>query len=94
MAATLEEKSERYGRLLAEALDVATVAPPPETPMAEAATECYEMAESYLEDGLHFRDEDDLVNALAAFSYGHAWLDAGARIGLFDVPTEGHLFTV
>jgi hypothetical protein len=52
------------------------------------------MARSYLEDGRHFREEDDLVNALAAFSYGHAWLDAGARLGLFDVPTDGHLFTV
>ena len=52
------------------------------------------MARSYLEDGRHFRDQDDLVNALAAFSYGHAWLDAGARIGLLNVPEEGHLFTV
>jgi hypothetical protein len=51
------------------------------------------MARSYLEDGRHFRTEDDPVNALAAFSYGHAWLDAGARVGLFDVPREGHLFT-
>ena len=45
-------------------------------------------------DGRYFRAEDDPVNALASFSYGHAWLDAGARIGLFDVPSEGHLFTV
>ncbi|USZ71637.1 DUF357 domain-containing protein [Natronosalvus halobius] len=94
MAADLEEKTDRYGTLLAEALEAATVAPPEGSPMAEAAAECDEMARSYLEDGRHFRDEDDLVNALAAFSYGHAWLDAGARIGLFDVPTEGHLFTV
>ncbi|MFP9192428.1 DUF357 domain-containing protein [Natrialbaceae archaeon A-CW1-1] len=94
MAADLEEKTDRYGTLLAEALEAATVAPPAETPMAVAAEECYEMAESYLEDGRHFRDDDDLVNALAAFSYGHAWLDSGARVGLFDVPTEGHLFTV
>ncbi|UTF55050.1 DUF357 domain-containing protein [Natronosalvus rutilus] len=94
MPADLEEKTDRYGTLLAEALGAATVAPPEGTPMAEAAAECDEMARSYLEDGRHFREEDDLVNALAAFSYGHAWLDAGARIGLFDVPTEGHLFTV
>ncbi|MFC7231414.1 DUF357 domain-containing protein [Saliphagus sp. GCM10025308] len=94
MPADLEEKTDRYGTLLAEALEAATVAPPEGTPMAEAAAECFEMARSYLEDGRHFREEDDLVNALAAFSYGHAWLDAGARIGLFDVPTEGHLFTV
>ncbi|WP_121741157.1 DUF357 domain-containing protein [Natronorubrum halophilum] len=94
MAADLEEKTDRYGELLAEALEAASVAPPEGTPMAEAADECYEMASSYLKDGSHFRDEGDLVNALASFSYGHAWLDAGARVGLFDVPTEGHLFTV
>lgn len=94
MPADLEEKTDRYGELLAEALEAATVAPPSGTPMAEAATECREMASSYLEDGRHFREDGDLVNALAAFSYGHAWLDAGARVGLFDVPTDGHLFTV
>lgn len=94
MPADLAEKTDRYEGLLAEALEAATIAPPAETPMADAAAECREMAESYLEDGRHFRDEDDPVNALASFSYGHAWLDAGARIGLFDVPTEGHLFTV
>ncbi len=94
MAADLEEKTDRYGDLLSEALEAATVAPPAGTPMADAAADCYEMAESYLEDGRHFRANDDPVNALAAFSYGHAWLDAGARVGLFDVPTEGHLFTV
>ncbi|MFT4923750.1 MAG: hypothetical protein ACI8XM_002981 [Haloarculaceae archaeon] len=92
--ADIQEKTDRYEDLLAEALECATVAPPDETPMADAADECAEMARSYLEDGRHFREEDDLVNALAAFSYGHAWLDAGARIGLFDVPQEGHLFTV
>ncbi|WP_302080839.1 DUF357 domain-containing protein [Salinibaculum rarum] len=92
--ADIEEKTERYERLLAEALEAATIAPPEGTPMAEAAGECEEMARSYLEDGRHFTTEDDLVNALASFSYGHAWLDAGARIGLFDVPSDGHLFTV
>ena len=94
MAADLTEKTDRYEQLLAKALEAATVAPPEGTPMAEAAAECEEMAESYLEDGRHFREDEDLVNALAAFSYGHAWLDAGARVGLFDVPTDGHLFTV
>ena len=94
MVADLEEKTDRYGELLAQALKECTVAPPAGTPMAEAAEECYEMAVSYFEDGSHFREQGDRVNALAAFSYGHAWLDAGARVGLFDVPTDGHLFTV
>jgi hypothetical protein len=94
MAADLEEKTDRYGELLADALDAATVAPPEGSPLHDAALDCEEMARSYLDDGRHFREADDPVNALAAYSYGHAWLDAGARIGLFDVPTDGHLFTV
>jgi hypothetical protein len=94
MPADLAEKTDRYEDLLAEALAAAEVTAPPETPLAGAAGEYREMARSYLEDGRHFRDDDDPVNALAAFAYGHAWLDAGARIGLFDVPEDGHLFTV
>jgi hypothetical protein len=94
MAADLAEKTERYERLLAEALDAIEVAVTAESPLGTGAAECREMAESYLEDGRHFLDEEDPVNALAAFAYGHAWLDAGARLGLFDVPSEGHLFTV
>ena len=90
----IEEKTEHYEGLLAEALEEATVAPPGETPLATTAADCVEMAQSYLEDGRHFRNEGDPVNALAAFSYGHAWLDAGARFGVLDVPREGHLFTV
>lgn len=93
MAADLEEKTNRYERLLADALDAAEVAPPADTPLGEAAAEFEEMAQSYLDDGRHFKAEGDLVNALASFSYGHGWMDAGARIGVFEVPTEGHLFT-
>jgi len=43
------------------------------------------MARSYYNDGKYFFDRGDLVNALVCFSYGHAWLDAGIRVGiLFD----------
>jgi len=94
MPADLHEKTDRYERLLSEALDAATVAPQEGTPLYEAAVEFEEMASSYLEDGRHFRENDDWVNALASFSYGYAWLDAGARVGVFAVPEDGHLFTV
>lgn len=92
--ADLQDKTDQYETLLTEALEAASVAPPDETPLATAAADFLEMAASYLEDGRHFREEGDPVNALAAFSYGHAWLDAGARAGLLDVPREGHLFTI
>jgi hypothetical protein len=94
MTADLAEKTDRYEAMLAEALSVAAVAVPRGTPLADAAAECLEMAESYLEDGRHFRESDDPVNALASFSYGYGWLDAGVRMGLFSVPAETELFTV
>ncbi|MFO7925433.1 MAG: DUF357 domain-containing protein [Halobacteriota archaeon] len=94
MSADLEEKTDRYETLLSSALEAADIAPQEGTPLYEAAVEFREMARSYLEDGRHFRTQDDPVNALASFSYGHGWMDAGARIGVFVVPTDGHLFTV
>ena len=40
------------------------------------------MARSYYSDGNYFLERGDLTNALICFSYGHAWLDAGVRIGI------------
>ncbi|MCO5381573.1 MAG: DUF357 domain-containing protein [Methanosarcina barkeri] len=40
-----------------------------------------------------FLENEDPVNALASFSYGHAWLDAGAKLGVFAVDDET-LFTI
>ena len=94
MTADLAEKTERYGRLLAEALDAAEPAPPAGSPLREAAEACVGMADAYLEDGRHFAETGDAVNALAAFAYGHGWLDAGARVGLLAVPAGDHRFTV
>jgi len=94
MAAELAEKVERYERLLAEALDVAEPTSAAGTPLEGVADEFAGMARAYLEDGRHFAADGDPVNALAAFSYGHAWLDAGARLGVFDVPDGGSLFAV
>ena len=91
MAADLVEKTDRYERLLANALDAFEITVSPETPLRDIATEFETMARSYHADGRHFLDEDDPVNALSAFAYGHAWLDAGARLGVFAVP-ESELF--
>lgn len=90
----LTEKVEQYEQLLDEALSAADPVPPADTPLGRAAEAYTEMAESYLADGRHFRADGDHGNALAAFAYGHGWLDAGARLGLFDVPTDDHLFTI
>ncbi|MFB6124072.1 MAG: DUF357 domain-containing protein [Haloferacaceae archaeon] len=94
MAADLEEKTARYGRMLADALDAAEVRAPPETPLGDAAADCREMARSYLADGRHFHEAGDPVNALASYAYGYGWLDAGVRFGLFAVPDDTDLFTM
>jgi len=52
------------------------------------------MAKRYYSDAKHFRDKGDYVTAFAALNYAHGWLDAGARIGLFDVDHDSELFTV
>jgi len=52
------------------------------------------MARSYFEDARHFRAKGDFVNAFACVNYAHGWLDAGARLGLFDVGADDTLFTL
>lgn len=93
MTADLEEKTDRYEAMLADALDSLGGAVPPESPLGEFATECREMAISYLEDGRYFRAENDPVNALVAFSYGYGWLDAAVRMGVFEIEDRPELFT-
>ncbi len=94
MPADLTDKTARYETMLADAIDAADPAVPADSPLGAAAADCLEMAESYLADGRHFQEADDPANALAAFSYGHGWLDCGVRMGLFDVPADVDLFTV
>jgi uncharacterized protein len=52
------------------------------------------MASRYYEDAKFFEKKGDIVTAFAALNYAHGWLDAGARLGLFDVGHDSRLFTV
>ena len=54
----------------------------------------FDMAKRYFEDAKHFKEKGDIVTAFAALNYAHGWLDAGARLGLFDVDGDSELFTV
>lgn len=80
MSEYFRRKTREYETLLARDLDAA------EAVDADGDT-CLEMAAAYLEDGRHFLAENDLPNALAAFAYGHGWLDAGERTGVVIVDT-------
>lgn len=52
------------------------------------------MATSYQSDAIDFHGKGDYVNAFACINYAHGWLDAGARLGLFDVGQDDVLFTL
>ncbi|MEK6857726.1 MAG: DUF357 domain-containing protein, partial [Nanoarchaeota archaeon] len=58
------------------------------------AEDFLDMAQRYFSDAKHFRDKGDVVTAFAALNYAHGWLDAGARLGFFDVEHDSELFTV
>ena len=57
------------------------------------AKEIIDMVENYISDAKHFEKQENYVNAFAALNYAHGWLDAGVRLGIFDVKDD-KLFTV
>ena len=81
----------RYRRLLREALDDVARVATADPRLDRAAAEYLTMAQSYYADGVHFLEAGDPVDALVCFSYGHAWLDAGVRLGVFRT-TKKDLF--
>lgn len=91
--AVLEEKVKRYESMLRKALSAVEVAPQEHSHLRKVSDDFINMANSYYEDGKFFIEGGDLVNALACFSYGHAWLDAGVKLGVFKVSDES-LFTI
>lgn len=86
--ADLKEKTSRYERMLEGALEGVEMAVRKQSYLDDVAGDYLNMARSYYRDGVHFVGKDDLVNALVCFSYGHAWLDAGIRLGVFTARDE------
>ena len=80
--------------LTERALAKASVAPPRRSHLRKMAEDFLSMAKAYTQDAKHFRDHGELDKALANINYAHGWLDAGARIGLFDVGRDDQLFTL
>jgi hypothetical protein len=85
------ERLAKYFAITEEALAAAKGAVVPER--HTQALEALDMAERYVSDAHHFHERGDDVLAFAALNYAHGWLDAGARLGLFDVH-DSRLFTV
>jgi len=88
-----DEKLKKYFDITGQALKKAKDNISKDNSKKEFAADFLDMAQRYYNDAKYFREKDDYVNAFAALSYAHGWLDAGARIKLFDVH-DSKLFTV
>ena len=88
------KKLKKYFKVTGAAIDKVKIAPPKKTHMSKAAEDFLDMAKRYYEDAKHFEKKGDIVTAFAALNYAHGWLDAGARLGIFDVEHDSKLFTV
>jgi len=86
-----KEKLDKYKSLTTKALEIAknSIA----KKKGEGAKQIIEMVENYVSDSGYFEKTGDFVNAFAALNYAHGWLDAGARLGIFDVKND-KLFTI
>jgi len=80
--------------LTEKALGKLILASPSRSHLRKVADDFLAMARAYYEDAKHFRDRGELDKALANINYAHGWLDAGARLGLFDVGGDDALFTL
>jgi uncharacterized protein len=89
-----EERMNKYLETTSRALAKAKIASPPRSHMYKLAEDFYNMAKSYYTDARSFAREGNYVNAYGAVNYAHGWLDAGARLGLFDVGEDDALFTL
>ena len=85
---------EKYIAKTETALKKVKISPPERSIHRKTAEDFYGMAKAYFEDAKHFFDKGDYVNSFACVNYAHGWLDAGARLGLFDVGGDDQLFTL
>ena len=90
MQPKLEEKLKKYFELTAEALKKVKIA----EKHRKEAEDFLDLAQRYYSDAKYFEKKGDMVNAYGAVVYAHAFLDAGARLGFFDVGKDSRLFMV
>ena len=87
-----DEKVNKYFLITKKALEKAEKSKN-RTSLDKEREDFLDMIKRYVSDAEHFNKKQDKINAFAALNYAHGWLDAGARLGIFDVH-DSKLFTV
>jgi len=88
------EHLERYLGISESALKKVKIKVPEGSHLFKVAEDFFSMAKAYFSDANFFFENGDYINAFACVNYAHGWLDAGARLGLFDVGGDHNLFTL
>jgi len=89
----LRAKLNKYIRLTEEALKKVKIRKNLNADEEKKAKELLNLAECYYKDCVHFKEKEELINAFTAINYAHAFLDVGAKLGLFNVK-DSRLFMV
>ncbi|MFH1255914.1 MAG: DUF357 domain-containing protein [Candidatus Diapherotrites archaeon] len=90
----LAEKVKKYRSLTEEALEKVLISAEKGSHEFKVAQDFLQMAKNYFSDAKHFEEKRELLTALAAYSYAHAWLDAGIRARVLDGKNDERLFTL
>lgn len=90
MQISIEQKLNKYFELTALALKKVKIV----EKHKKEASDFLDLAQRYYDDAKYFEKKGDLINAYGAVVYSHAFLDAGARVGFFDVGKDSALFMV
>lgn len=89
-----KEKLDKYFDITGRALKKIKIAEKKSIDWKSSAEDFLDMAQRYYADAKYYAERGDYVTAFASLNYAHGWLDAGARLGLFDVGRDSELFTV
>lgn len=89
-----QERLKDYLGRTEEALKKIIISPPEKSHLRPIAEDFIRMARCYYDDAIHFFDQGKLDDSFACVNYAHGWLDAGARLGLYDTGGDDRLFTL
>ncbi len=90
----LRNKIKKYRQLTERALKKVKIKVDEDSREFVIAADFLLMAQNYFKDAEYFEEKNQLLTALAAYSYAHAWLDAGVRANLFEGKGDSKLFTL
>jgi len=89
------EKVEEYLRKTEEAIEIIKRGLPPRRSLLyDVALDFLSMIECYFKDAKVFIEKGDYINGFASLNYAYGWIDAGVRLGIFDVGDDDVKFTL